>query len=185
MILYLLALVDFACTGIRTAAGRSSLLDKYDYYNQAIKTAVFLGHIVLIIPFAALMLVLEATTQKELVIQHLQQASNGMFAVYIPYALVYCLALLLRAVPLVDFKSCTSILLLGPMTFFRPAVAILGILMAVLVSPHAEVFALAGLAVTLMLLFEFLLEWLQDRKLTRRIAAQLQNATPQQDGSLT
>lgn len=170
ILLYCLAIIDFGCCGIRTAQGRSALLNKFQYFKDAVISAVILGHAVLIVPMVALLLLLERSTHVPRLVEHLEQASRGMFVVYIPFTAVFFVGMLLRAVPVLDCKSLSSLVLLGPLTFFRPLVAICGIAAAMAFSPHMEVFALGGLAVALMLSFELLLEWLHDRKHVQKLA---------------
>jgi hypothetical protein len=173
LILYVLAILDFGCSGLRTASGRSALLNKYKYFRDSIIHGILLGHILLILPVVALLLLLQQSQQQPQVIQNLERAMQGMFWVYIPYTMLFMFAMCVRWIPHVDFKSATSILILGPLTFIRPMVAIIGIAVAIFFSPHAELFALGTLAVFCMLSFEFFLDRLHNRRFCQKITSTL------------
>lgn len=171
-ILYVLAVLDFGCCGFRTASGRSALLNKYNYFKNAVFTAILLGHLFLVVPMGALFFLLESAADKPQVVSDLEQAMQGMLCVYIPYTLLFLLAMSIRTIPLVDCKSLTSILLLGPLTFVRPMVAVIGIATAMTFSQHAEVFILGALAVFFVLAFELFMEYLHERRGRRRALPQ-------------
>ena len=90
-----------------------------------------------------------------------------MLMVYLPYALIIMIAICLRAIPSVDIRSITSVLIFGPFTLIRPIVVLAGAVWGVMAAPGAITISLTVLIVTLMLSLEGLLGWLRSRELIR------------------
>jgi hypothetical protein len=86
-----------------------------------------------------------------------------MLAVYIPYALVLLITFCIRAVPSVDIRSITSVLIFGPFTFIRPLIVLAGAVWGVVAAPGAITIAITVLIVILMLGLEHILSWLRSR----------------------
>jgi len=86
-----------------------------------------------------------------------------MVTVYIPYALIILITFCIRAVPSVDIRSITSVLIFGPFTFIRPLIVLAGAVWGVVAAPGAITIAIAVLIVSLMLGLEYILSWLRSR----------------------
>ena len=87
-----------------------------------------------------------------------------MLTVYIPYALIILITFCIRAVPSVDIRSITSVLIFGPFTFIRPLIVLAGAVWGVVGAPAAITIAIAVLIVSLMLGLEYILSWLRSRR---------------------
>ncbi len=74
-----------------------------------------------------------------------------MLLVYIPYALILLVTFVVRAVPSVDIRSITSVLIFGPFTLIRPIVVLVGAVWGVLAAPNIITVGLTSLIVCLML----------------------------------
>lgn len=53
-----------------------------------------------------------------------------MLCVYVPYAVLSLAALSIQCIPSVDARSMSQVLVLGPLTFLRPLVALAGVVFA-------------------------------------------------------
>jgi hypothetical protein len=73
-----------------------------------------------------------------------------MLTVYLPYAAIVLIAIAIRILPSVDFRSATSVFVLGPMTALRPLVAIAGVLYGILPA-HRVTTRLIGIMVLAMM----------------------------------
>lgn len=148
LILYILGATDAAMTGYRAAAGRSALIRKRAYYRRAVLKGLLYGHAVLV-PAGLLMAVaVRFTLRSGAPLEAVEEAGRRMLLVYLPYAALILTALLARAVPQVDVRSLTSVLIFGPLTFVRPAVAVAGVFAAwsALPDPILLAAALIGIA---------------------------------------
>jgi hypothetical protein len=85
------------------------------------------------------------------------KAGQGMAAVYAPYAAIIIVALVVRAIPSVDLRCLTSVLIFGPFTLLRPGVTVAGILVGWTQAPRIEVVILGLLLLGLMLSMEHVL----------------------------
>jgi hypothetical protein len=70
----------------------------------------------------------------------------------------------IRALPSVDIRSITSVLIFGPFTFIRPLIVLVGAVWGVVAAPGAITIAIAVLIVILMLGLEHALSWLRSRR---------------------
>jgi hypothetical protein len=95
----------------------------------------------------------------------LELVGARMLMVYVPYALILLITFCVRAIPSVDIRSITSVLIFGPFTFIRPLVVLAGAVWGVMAAPGAITIALAVLIVTLMLGLGSVLSWLRSRGL--------------------
>jgi hypothetical protein len=148
-ILYLLFVVDAACSGYRAAAGRNALIRKWPYFRQAMLYGVVVGHAFLV-SAGVLFLAVHGTVFDRTV----ETASDALLLVYLPYAVVIAAATALRFSPSVDLKSIASVVIFGPLTFLRPPVAVLGLFLATSWSRSAAVGAIGLGFVAAMLLLE-------------------------------
>jgi hypothetical protein len=159
IVLYVLAVMDFACCAFRSASGRVALLDKRDFFRHSIVNALLWGHVLLAGIWTVIVVGVLIAPDPPMLIDELERAARGLLIVYVPYAALFMLALLLRLSTSVDVRSVTSTLVLGPMTFVRPLVAALGVLSAIIVCPRPEILFLGAFTIAAMLGFEVCLDW--------------------------
>ena len=129
-----LFLLDAGFIGFRDAAGREGRIFKWQgYYQRAVLRGVTAGLLALggVGAVAAVALFLGPVNTLET----WEQALQPMLAVYSAYTLAVLSALSLWLVPLVEFRTLASVLVLGPFTLIRPLVVLLGALMTMAVSP--------------------------------------------------
>jgi hypothetical protein len=145
-LLYVLATLDGAFCGYRAAAGRSALIEKRRYYRRALQRGATLvqGAVALSAIFLACLFAL--SSKRDDLVHDFQAASERMLAVYLPYAAIVLVALAIRTLPSVDFRSATSVFVLGPMTALRPFVALAGVAYGILPA-HRLPTRLAGIMV--------------------------------------
>lgn len=150
--LVLLALVDGALLGFRSAAGRSGALDKAAYYRRAVALgAAYAGAVAA--GGVALALALSAAGGPD-VWPALVTAGRAAATVYAAFAALVIAALLVWAVPVTEVRTIASVTVLGPGTILRPWVLLAGLTAAVLAAPRWEVATLALYAAIGMLPLE-------------------------------
>jgi L-asparagine transporter-like permease len=165
LLLWLLATVDSAFIGYRDAAGRSALIDKRHYYRRALLRGALMGQIAVVIAGIVAIGILATTPQPARLIDTFEHVATRMLMVYVPYALILIATFFVRAIPSVDIRSITSVLVFGPFTLIRPLVVLAGAIWGLLAAPTASVTLLLSLVVTLMLGMEFALDRLRAHKL--------------------
>ena len=163
LLLWLLATVDAAFIGYRDAAGRSALIDKRHYYRRALVRGALVGQIAVAIAGIVAAGMLFTTPQPARLFDTFDRVATRMLMVYIPYALILTATFFVRAIPSVDIRSITSVLVFGPFTLIRPLVVLAGAIWGLLVAPTAGVTLLMALIVSLMLGLEYALHRLRAR----------------------
>ena len=163
LLLWLLATVDSAFIGYRDAAGRSALIDKRHYYRRALLRGALLGQIAVAIAGTVALAMLATSGQPAQLLATLDSVATRMLMIYVPYALILIATFFVRAIPSVDIRSITSVLVFGPFTLIRPLVVLAGAIWGFLAAPTAGVALLLVLVVTLMLGMEFALDRLRAR----------------------
>ena len=163
LLLWLLATVDSAFIGYRDAAGRSALIDKRHYYRRALIRGALLGQIAVAIAGSVAVGMLATTDQPARLFATFDSVATRMLMVYVPYALILIATFFVRAIPSVDIRSITSVLVFGPFTLIRPLVVLAGAIWGLLAAPTAGIALLLALVVTLMLGMEFALDRLRAR----------------------
>jgi len=163
LLLWALTTIDTACTGYREAAGRNAQLDKSAYYRHAMIRGALLGQVVVIIVGGLTLFLLVLLPQPVALFEDLHRVGVRMTIVYVPYALVVLLAIAVRAVPSVDLRSITSVLIFGPFTLIRPIVVLAGLLWGVLSSTKVSSIALGVLGVSAVLSMEWIMGQLRKR----------------------
>jgi hypothetical protein len=149
--LAVLALLDGAFAGFRASAGRTGLID----HRRADQLACLRGAAlvcVLLVPVVAI-----ASTEVLLNPPRLgvfTRAGEAMLAVYGPYGLVVLAALGCYTVLGWRNRYLASAVILGPLTWLRPAVAVAGAILAGAAGADPPVWACAGLAVAAVLAVE-------------------------------
>jgi hypothetical protein len=165
VLLWLLATVDSAFIGYREAAGRNALIDKRAYYRHALIRGALFGQLAVLIVGVITVIVLVSVRDAGFLFSDLELVGARMLMVYVPYALILLITFCVRAIPSVDIRSITSVLIFGPFTFIRPLVVLAGAVWGVMAAPGAITIALAVLIVTLMLGLGSVLSWLRSRGL--------------------
>ena len=163
LLLWLLATVDSAFIGYRDAAGRSALIDKRHYYRRALLRGALLGQIAVAIAGTVALGMLATSAQPARLFATLDSVAMRMLTIYVPYAVILIATFFVRAIPSVDIRSITSVLVFGPFTLIRPLVVLAGAIWGFLAAPTAGVALLLVLVVTLMLGMEFALDRLRAR----------------------
>ena len=158
LLLYLLACCDAAFCGYRAAAGRNALLFKRRYYLRAMGRGLLWGQLAVAVAAALGWLLVALSSSPERVLDDYREAGERLLQVYLPYAGVIGLAFAVRAVPSVDVRSLSSVVVFGPLTLVRPLVAVAGVAWALFHVPRGEVAILAGAVLLMMLSLERLLE---------------------------
>ena len=163
LLLWLLATVDSAFIGYRDAAGRSALIDKRHYYRRALLRGALMGQIAVAIAGTVALGMLATSAEPARLFATLDSVAMRMLMIYVPYALILIATFFVRAIPSVDIRSITSVLVFGPFTLIRPLVVLAGAIWGFLAAPTAGVALLLVLVVTLMLGMEFALDRLRTR----------------------
>ncbi len=153
--LWLLATLDTAFAGYRSAAGRNALLDKRRYFRRAMMSGILYGQAasILIVLLAG---ILEKSASPDLR-PDLFRAAARMLEVYLPYALIIATAFIVRLTPSIDLRCLSSVLVFGPFVLIRPAVAIAGLAWAITGTPRPEIAALTLVVGAFMLSSERIL----------------------------
>ena len=163
LLLWLLATVASTFIGYRDAAGRNALIDKRAYFRRAMLRGAVAGQIAVAIVGLAAVGMLATTRQPARLFETFEQAATRMLIVYVPYALILTITFFIRAIPSVDIRSITSVLVFGPFTLIRPLVVLAGAIWGLLAAPTPRVGLLLGLIVSLMLGMEYVLDRLRAR----------------------
>jgi hypothetical protein len=166
LLLWLLATVDGAFAGYRAAAGRIMLIDKRAWYRQAMLHGALGVQVAVAIACLSLGLALALSAEPQALLVDAVAAEERALVVYAPYAGLIALGLTLRAVPSVDVRSATSVVLFGPLTLLRPLVVLAGGACAA-VSASPPVLALIVLVLAMMLAFGPILDRVVSRRATR------------------
>ena len=164
-LLWLLATVDSAFIGYREAGGRNALINKRAYYRHALIRGALVGQVAVLIVGATTAIILATSNDAGALFAKIESVGARMLTVYVPYALILLITFLVRAIPSVDIRSITSVLIFGPFTFIRPMVVLAGAVWGVLAAPGTVTIALAVLIVCLMLGLGGILSWLRSREL--------------------
>ena len=162
-LLWLLATVDSAFIGYREAAGRNALIKKGSYFRRALIRGALFGQLAVLIVGMFTAITLASATDPGALFAKFETVGARMLTVYVPYAIIILITFCIRAVPSVDIRSITSVLIFGPFTFIRPLVVLAGAVWGVVAAPGAITIAVTLLIVTLMLGLEYALGGLRSR----------------------
>jgi len=149
--------------------GRQPLIYKTRYYVIGVLRGALASQIASWLSLLVLLAAVSVSPDRTLLRNDLEAAAARMLMVFLPYAALVVLNLVLRLVPSTDLRSATSVVFLGPLTFLRPFVMIAGVLFGIW---HAQLRAtiLLGLFVlALMLSLEFALNLYIGRLQERQI----------------
>jgi hypothetical protein len=162
-LLWLLATVDSAFIGYREAAGRNALIQKRAYFRNALIRGALFGQLAVLIVGVIMAIAIVTSSDSTALFSKFELVGARMLTVYVPYALIILITFCIRAVPSVDIRSITSVLIFGPFTFIRPLVVLAGAVWGVVAAPGVTTIALTVLIVSLMLGLEHILGWLRSR----------------------
>jgi hypothetical protein len=162
-LLWLLATVDSAFIGYREAAGRNALIEKGAYFRRALIRGALFGQLAVLIVGVITAIALVSSSNAAALLAKFELIGARMLTVYVPYALIILITFCIRAVPSVDIRSITSVLIFGPFTFIRPLVVLAGAVWGVVAAPSAVTIAITVLIVSLMLGLEYALSGLRSR----------------------
>jgi hypothetical protein len=162
-LLWLLATVDSAFIGYREAAGRNALIEKGAYFRRALIRGALFGQVAVLIVGVVTVIALATSNDAAVLFSKFELIGARMLTVYVPYALIILITFCIRAVPSVDIRSITSVLIFGPFTFIRPLVVLAGAVWGVLAAPGTITITLTVLIVSLMLGLEYALSGLRSR----------------------
>jgi hypothetical protein len=162
-LLWLLATVDSAFIGYREAAGRNALIQKRAYFRNALIRGALFGQLAVLIVGVITAIAIVTASDSTALFSKFELVGARMLTVYVPYALIILITFCIRAVPSVDIRSITSVLIFGPFTFIRPLVVLAGAVWGVVAAPGAITIAITVLIVSLMLGLEHILGWLRSR----------------------
>ena len=163
--LWLLATIDSAFIGYREAAGRNALIDKRAYYRHALIRGALLGQVAVLIVGVMTAVALIISNDAGALFSKMESVGARMLTVYVPYALILLITFCIRALPSVDIRSITSVLIFGPFTFIRPLVVLAGAVWGIVAAPGAITISLTVLIVDLMLGLGHALSWMRTRRL--------------------
>jgi hypothetical protein len=146
-----LALLDGSCSGFRSSAGRTGLINHREADHQAARRGAGLACVLLApaITLASVDVLLHPDR-----IKAYKSAGEAMLAIYAPYAAVALAALACYTTLRWRQRYLACAVILGPLTLLRPGVAILGAALAATVSHDTNVATCAGLSVTAVLAVE-------------------------------
>ena len=162
-LLWLLATVDSAFIGYREAAGRNALIDKGAYFRRALIRGALFGQLAVLIAGVITAIALVSSNDAGALFSKFELIGARMLMVYVPYALIILITFCIRAVPSVDIRSITSVLIFGPFTFIRPLIVLAGAVWGVVAAPGAITIAITVFIVSLMLGLEYALSGLRSR----------------------
>lgn len=162
-LLWLLATVDSAFIGYREAAGRNALIDKGAYFRRALIRGALFGQIAVLIVGVITAIALAIAGDPGALFSKFETVGARMLTVYVPYAIILLITFCIRAVPSVDIRSITSVLIFGPFTFIRPLIVLAGAVWGVVAAPGAITITITVLIVMLMLGLEYALSGLRSR----------------------
>jgi hypothetical protein len=165
VLLYLMATLDATLSGYRAAGGRKALIRKGGYLLRAQMVAALLGQVCVVSIAAVVGLTLLAEDDPPALAADLLAACRRLMTVYLPYSLVFVVALSLQAVPSVDLRSILNVLVFGPFTLLRPFVGLAGLAWAFAAEPRWQVLLIGAYGLGVMLA----LEWLLDRLYARAV----------------
>jgi hypothetical protein len=164
VLLWLLATVDSAFIGYREAAGRNALIEKKAYFRHALIRGALFGQLAVLIVGVITAIALFSSSNAGALLSKMELVGARMLTVYVPYAVILLITFCIRALPSVDIRSITSVLIFGPFTFIRPLVVLVGAVWGVVAAPGAITIAITVLIVILMLGLEHALSWLRSRR---------------------
>jgi len=150
--LMLLAITDGACAGFRSSLGRSGLIRHRAADLRAARRGAALVA-VLLTPAIALICADTIPLRPAAIAPYLR-AGEAMLAIYGPYAVMVLTALACYATLGWRQRYLAAALMLGPLTFLRPAVTVLGAILAAIAAQDLTAALAAVLAVAAVLATE-------------------------------
>jgi len=137
--------------------GRYPLIYKTRYYVNGVLRGLLAGQIASWLSLFVLLAVMSVSQDRNVLRLDLQDTAERMLWVFLPYAVLVLFNLALRLVPSTDLRSATSVVFLGPLTFLRPFVMIIGVLFGIWHAQLRATIFLGLFVLALMLSIEFAL----------------------------
>ncbi len=152
-LLALLAIVDAAFAGFRAAAGRNARIFKRDYYGRSLLRGALAGLALVTVLGAATVVLLALSADAHRQYDELLLVGQRMLWVFVPYAVLVLLALVLYGTTDYDLRALATVAILGPFTLLRPWLIGLGCIvgLAVEVGPGTRVLTIASCAALVLL----------------------------------
>jgi len=170
-VLYLLATLDGSLCGSRSSMGRYPYIHKIRFYTVAMLRGVLGAQIASWLSLFVLLGVMSVSQDRNALRLDLQNAAERMLWIFLPYAALVLFNLALRLVPSTDLRSATSVVFLGPLTFLRPFVMIVGVLFGIWHAQLRGTICLGLFVLLLMLSLEFALNLYNGKLQERQIRA--------------
>lgn len=156
-LLGVLALFDCLLGGFRAAAGRNGRLEKKAYYRQALVRAALAGALLVGVHVVLALVLVSTSSTPTATWSAFVAAAQLLVAFYGAFAALTLLAFVFYFAPVGDFRALTSVIVLGPLTLFRPVVIGGGIAVAAAKATDPRVALLGCSAGLSMIFFEHLL----------------------------
>src|SRR5262249_21114998 len=170
-VLYLLATLDGALCGFRSSMGRYPYIHKIRFYTMAMLRGMLGAQIASWLSLLVLLGVISVSQDRNALRQDLQTATERMLWIFLPYAALVLFNLALRLVPSTDLRSATSVIFLGPLTFLRPFVMVVGVLFGIWRAQLRATICLGLCVLLLMLSLEFALNLYNGRLQEKQICS--------------
>ena len=148
--LCLLAVLDAALAGFRSAAGRNLRIAKQRYYARALLHGAIAGALAMAMEGVVAAVLVSSSTNPDALWQAFAQGGRIMLVWYAPYAGLVLSALLAYTTIAYEVRSVAVVMVLGPFTLIRPVLVIGGALHASLVAPSAAPAAVSGAILVLL-----------------------------------
>lgn len=162
-LLFVLATLDAAFVGWRSAAGRTGIVRKVPYYMRAMLRGAMAGQVGIFAIALTVALCFWFAPGFNALWQDFEKFGEVLLWFFIPYATIAVLAFVPRFTPSVDIRSMTNVVIFGPFTLIRPYLVVAGVLTGLLLVPRWETLALGAVIVASTLLLEPVLDWMYRR----------------------
>jgi hypothetical protein len=161
-VLYVLAALDALFSGISAASGRNALIRKRAYFARAMLYGFAWGQAACCAALVILYAAAALAAERDEAIEEMASVGRRMAVVYSVYAAVVLVTFAIRAIPSVDVRSMTSVVVFGPLTLVRPAVIVAGVAWGLALAPGPGVVVAALLIAGMMVPFRAWLNLMLD-----------------------
>ncbi len=162
MVLYVLAGLDAIFSGICAASGRNALIHKRAYYARSMLYGFAWGQVACLIALLILWGTVGLVGDFQQAIDEMVSVGQRMEVIYVCYAAVVLFTFAVRAIPIVDVRSITSVVGFGPLTLLRPYVIVAGLAWGLAAQPSPTVAIAAILIAGMMVPFRMWLNLMLD-----------------------
>jgi hypothetical protein len=154
VLLAVLALFDALLAGFRAAAGRDGRIDKRHYFRIAIGRSAVGAVVLIAINIGVVALLVVTATDVDATWAQLVRAGEICVWVFGAFATLTLAAMAFWFSPVPEYRLLSSIIVLGPLTLFRPLVIAGGLALAGAWVNEPRVWIAAAFAGVTMLAFE-------------------------------